>query len=130
MTFSLLLFFLRRYRIRVLNNTSGGSSGGGGIGTSSSSNNNNGAGGSTTITVSELTVTNVGREDTARYICFAANRHGESQGAIWLYVQGILSSCFLGYLCEMNSVGVFGVLLAYPYGCNVFFYNCYFWCSF
>jgi hypothetical protein len=90
----------------VLNNTSGGSSGGGGIGTSSSSNNNNGAGGSTTTTVSELTVTNVGREDTARYICFAANRHGESQGAIWLYVQGILSSCFLGYLCEMNSVRV------------------------
>lgn len=89
----------------MLNNTSGGSSGGGGIGTSSSSNNNNGAGGSTTTTVSELTVTNVGREDTARYICFAANRHGESQGAIWLYVQGILSSCFLGYLCW--SFGVY-----------------------
>ncbi|ODN00362.1 Down syndrome cell adhesion molecule-like protein Dscam2 [Orchesella cincta] len=51
-----------RYRVRVLNNSG-------------------------TSTVSELTVTNVGRDDTARYTCFASNRHGESQGAILLYVQ-------------------------------------------
>lgn len=65
-----------RYSIRLLNST--GRSGSGA---------ENPAGKSVT-TLSELTVANVKREDSARYVCFAGNRHGESQGAMWLYVQG------------------------------------------
>lgn len=65
-----------RYSIRLLNSTGRSGSGAG-----------NPAGKSVT-TLSELTVANVKREDSARYVCFAGNRHGESQGAMWLYVQG------------------------------------------
>lgn len=55
-------------------------------------------------TVSELTVTNVGRDDSARYVCFATNRHGESQGVIWLHVQGIQSSKVKGALDQVVHI--------------------------
>lgn len=71
----------------MLNNTAATRDSSGGSTTNGAGTASTIAGGPTSI-LSELTVTNVGREDSARYICFAANRHGESQQAVWLHVQG------------------------------------------